>query len=154
VIYETDTDKEYIYTGSAWYFTRRPASMTGLTATGSSIVVQDVYSAVTWTETVDTDAFITGLSTTVTIPSGFDGYYAASFRGQWTVLLAVETIGLIVHTRSAVNTVYGAVGTQSPYLNVHAGLHMLAGDTLTVQVFHHDVTSRTINSTLSLVRLG
>lgn len=87
-IYETDTDRTWVYDGANWI--RGPwfsaAGRTGFAATGStqSIPNAALTSASFDVETFDSDGFITVPSALATVPSGCDGLYTITAKVNLT----------------------------------------------------------------------
>ncbi len=89
-IYETDTNREYVYNGG-W---QRLAGMhsTGGARTGCKLVrnanqtiTDSSATNITWdTETYDSDGYIAVSSDTITVPTGLGGLYIASLQVAWT----------------------------------------------------------------------
>jgi hypothetical protein len=92
LIYETDTDRLLVYSGSAWV---RASNSTSAGRTGCTLrraanqsAANATFTSVSWdTEVVDTDGFVAVPSTTVTIPSGLDGVYAITAYIDWQSLI-------------------------------------------------------------------
>lgn len=91
VIYETDTNRFYAYSGTSWvrqpgWGTSAAGARTGVklrrAATQTIANVSGV--EISWdTEDYDSDAFIGVTSTTVTIPTGLAGIYAVTAGVLW-----------------------------------------------------------------------
>lgn len=80
VIYETDTDRLLVYSGSAWV--RISASSTAgrtgcvLRRAATQSISNTTDTAISWdTEDTDTDGFIAVTSDTITVPAGLGGIY-------------------------------------------------------------------------------
>lgn len=87
-IYETDTNREYVYNGG-WQRNQNysdPSGRTGckLVRNSNQTITDSTATNIQWdTETYDPDGFIAVTSDTVTIPTGLGGLYIASLQVQW-----------------------------------------------------------------------
>ena len=157
IIYETNTDRLYVYSGSAWVLigwgtsTARP--WVSLTDAAQSIATASA-TDITWgTEVADPDGWTSGGSATLTVPTGFDGLYLVSYSGTW----ASGTLGTTPGVFLFVNGVNSAGANGPTFGQVHTVTHLVAlaaTNTLKVQAYQNSGGSVNITSTLTLVRLG
>lgn len=92
LVYITDEDRFYVYSGTAWSPVGLAASATGRTGGRWSIASGAPQSFTTgtgaflsWTtEAADSDGFLTPTSTTITIPSNLGGQYLVSCSLIWS----------------------------------------------------------------------
>ncbi len=88
-IYETDTNKEYVYNGG-WLRTQNYSASGArigckLVRNANQTISDSSATNITWdTETYDPDGFIAVSSDTLTIPTGLGGLYIASLQVAWT----------------------------------------------------------------------
>src|SRR5512143_2920931 len=82
-IYETDTDRHWVYSGSAWVFMGwySTAGRPGVILTDAAqTLVSATPTDITWgTEVSDVDGWTSGGSATLTVPTGWDGQYVISY---------------------------------------------------------------------------
>jgi len=156
IIYETDTDRLYVYV-SAWVLigwgtaTARPwVSLTDAAQSIATATATDI----TWgTEVADPDGWTSGGSATLTVPTGFDGIYTVSYSGSWSSGTLGTTPGVFIF-HNGVN-IAGANGpTFGQIHSVSNTLALAATDTLKVQAYQNSGGSVNITSTLRVVRLG
>ncbi len=88
-IYETDTNREYVYNGSwqrtANYSTGGARTGCKLVRNANQTITHNSSTAVSWdTETYDSDGFIAVTSDTIVIPANLGGLYMASANVLWT----------------------------------------------------------------------
>jgi len=157
IIYETDTDRIYVYDGSAWVLigwgtaTARPwVSLTDAAQSIATATATDI----TWgTEVADPDGWHSGGSATLTTPTGFDGPHLVTASVGW----ASATLGTTPGVFLIVNGVNVAAANGPTFGQVHtvsALVALAATDTLKVQAYQNSGGSVNATSTLTLVRLG
>jgi hypothetical protein len=112
---------------------------------------------ITWdTEDQDVGGFITVPSTTITIPSGLDGSYDCTFRtgGNPGARTLVEIVPVAATTGVPVSF-RATVGVNETQGTVSAtGLPLVAGDTLTCNVYQNSGSAQNWTAWLSLIRRG
>lgn len=157
VIYETDTDRLWVYSGSAWvligWATSAGRAWVSLTDAAQSIATASA-TDITWgTEVADPDGWTSGGSATLTVPSGFDGLYIVSYSGTWASGTLGTTPGVfILHNGT---NIAGANGpTFGQIHSVNTTVALAAGDTLKIQAYQNSGGSVNITSTLRVVYLG
>lgn len=156
IIYETDTDRIYVYV-SAWVLigwgtsTARP--WVSLTDAAQSIGTGSA-TDITWgTEVADPDGWTSGGSATLTVPTGFDGLYVVSYSGSWASASLGTSPGVFIFHNGG--NIAGANGvTFGQVHSVNTVLALAATDTLKVQAYQNSGGSVNITSTLRVVRLG
>lgn len=164
VIYETDTDRVLVYSGSAWV--RIGASTTTgrtgvkLSRAANQSISTGTNTSISWdTETSDPDGFITATSATITVPSGLGGIYLVSAAityaanpaavGTFTQATAYFTVGGAVQVDAA-NYPYGYVYNSggSYFTGVTSIKPMAAGDTVEISVIQ--TSGGSVNATAKL----
>jgi len=156
-IYETDTDREWVYNNSAWVLAgwgtaaARPGVL--LTDAAQSIGTASL-TDITWgTEVSDVDGWTSGGSATLTVPTGWDGQYSITFSGVWgsTSLGTVPQLVILVAGAAA----GGAGGL------VASGVHsctitrtLAATDTVKCQVYQNSGGNVDFTGRLEIVWLG
>ena len=157
IIAETDTDRMYIYSGSAWvllgWYSATGRAWVSLTDSAQSIGTGSA-ADITWgTEVADPDGWTSGGSATLTVPTGFDGLYIVSYSGTWASGSLGTSPGVFLF-HNGVN-IAGANGvTFGQVHSVNTTLALAATDTLKVQAYQNSGGSVNISSTLRIVRLG
>lgn len=172
VIYETDTDRLMIYSGTAWVRIGQgtTSGRTGCTVrkTGNTSVGNVSNATITWTtEDVDTDGFIAVSSSTITIPANLGGLYSVACSVNFDTGGVATTIGVSI-LASISGTNYGYSGSVLAANNTPAGtgtniktsgvaiaLPLSAGDTLTFSAIQSSGGSQNLTSAIAHVyRIG
>lgn len=138
-IFETDTDRLLIYSGSAWV--RMGAiSSTGRTgcvlqrASQQTISNNSATSISFDSEISDTDGFITVPSGTITVPSGLAGVYAISLTTSWSA--AVTSAGPAYILITAPSGRAWPKEFQSTQVSTSVVVGLNVSDTVTTTVYH------------------
>lgn len=172
VIYETDTDRLLVYSGTAWVRIGNSlaAGRTGCTIrkTGNTAVGNVSNSTITFTvEDVDTDGFIAVSSSTVTIPANLGGLYSVACSVTYDSTGIAMTIGVSILANIS-GTNYGYSGSVLAANNTPAGtganiktsgmamtLPLSAGDTLTFSTTQSSGSSLNLTGAIAHVyRIG
>ena len=168
VIYETDTDRLLVYSGSAWI--RFGNSATG-GRTGCTIRRSANQSIATDTRTnfsfdaedADTDGFFSPTSTTVTIPAGLGGLYAIGFSASSATTLGTTAMAYISCAGSATQIVTTGAGANDNgfpvvssryYIGCSAILPLAAADTIVAGYYQNNGTSINFTARLTVYRIG
>ena len=157
LIYETDTDRMWVYSGSAWVFQNyfSTAGRPGVILTDAAQTIATATTTdITWgTEVSDVDGWTSGGSATLTVPSGWDGRYVITYSGAWSSGPGSPCSVVLYHNGS---TVYEALGSSAPFSVpcVTAIRSVAATDTLKVAVYHSAGANRDIVSRLEIAWLG
>lgn len=156
IIYETDTDRYYVYVAS-WVLigwgTAAARPWVSLTDAAQSIGTASA-TDITWdTEVADPDGWTSGGSATLTVPTGFDGLYVLSYTATWASSSLGTTPGVFllvngVNVGSAVGLTFGGTHTMTKLLA------LAATNTIKVQAYQNSGGSINVSSTLVLARLG
>ena len=171
LIYETDTDRLLVYSGTAWVRVGQgtTSGRTGCTIrkTGNTSVGNVANATITWTaEDVDTDGFIAVSSSTVTIPANLGGLYSVACSVTFDTGGVATTIGVSILANVS-GTNYGYSGsvlaanntpTQSGNVKTSGmsiALPLSAGDTLTFSTIQSSGGSLNLTSAIAHVyRIG
>lgn len=155
-IYETDTDRVWVYSGAAWIFAYNYGTLgrTGVILTDAAQSIASGGSAdITWgTEVSDIDGWTSGGIATLTVPAGWDGRYAISYTGVFAAAAGASQGGQLL-----INGVASATSTGSTLWNnvTIACVQTLAvADTLKVQVFQNSGGNVNIVSRFEIAWLG
>lgn len=153
-IYETDTDRILIYTGSAWVRVGHTlaAGRTGAAlrrANTQSIAAGGSPKNISWdTSDFQSDSFVTvnaTTGTTLTIPSGVGGLYSIS----WQISMASGTTFSRLFGQVTVGSVnYRVVlggSTTETIISGSVTLPLAAADTFTVDVFQNNAGATAVN---------
>jgi hypothetical protein len=152
-IFETDTDRLLIYSGSAWV-RLGCISSTGRTGCVLQRAAAQTISATTVTtilfdsEILDSDGFITAPSGTITVPSGLAGVYAVSAALSWS---AAGTSGSYMTITAPAGRAWPQEFTSTQIGN-STTVGLAAGDTVTLSVYH--VVGGTVTAHLEMYRLA
>lgn len=157
-IFETNTTRSWIYTGSAWVLTSW-ATSTGrpgviLTDTAQSIP-NGTATDVTWsTEVADVDGWTSGASATLTVPTGWGALYSVSYTGAYATspgspmaVAAMINGGVTYAASSTFGASWGA-----PTLSFTRAL--AATDTVKIQVVQSSGGAVNLTSRLEIIWLG
>lgn len=172
VIFETDTNRLMVYSGTAWvrFSNSATAGRTGCTIrkTGNTSVSNVGSVTITWTvEDVDTDGFIAVSSSTVTIPANLGGLYSVACSVNYdsagidinigTSILATisgTAYGFSGSTLAANNTPTGT-GTNIKTSGMSTTLALSAGDTLVFSTTQSSGAARNLTSAVAhIYRIG
>lgn len=133
VVYETDTDRIYVYDGSAWqinnWFTSSGRVGCRIVRGANQSINNSSVTTVAWdTESLDSDGFVSG--STIQIPSGFGGTYSIT-----SVLTYAAGAGNGHYIQVLTGGVtYRLPGVDADSLQTWTGVIALAdGDTVVVQ---------------------
>ncbi len=122
-IYETDTNKEYVYNGG-WVLSQNYSASGArigckLVRNANQTINHSTGTNITWdTETYDPNGFIAVSSDTLTVPTGLGGIYMATLQVQWTgapqtageSFVSVTMDGKLFRSSStAANSIYNCV---------------------------------------------
>lgn len=155
-IYETDTDRRWMYTGAAWQFVgwattaaRPGVILTDAAQTFTTASIADI----TWgTEVQDVDGWTSGGSATLTVPSGWAGRITVCCTGTWSALPGAGShlVGLVNGTY-----LYGAScpskATQATLTFTHT---VAAGDTIKIQGYQESGSNKDFVSRLEITWHG
>jgi hypothetical protein len=156
-INETDTDRRYVYDGSAWVLngwnTAAARPWVSLSDSAQSITTASA-TDITWgTEVADPDGWTSGGSATLTVPTGFDGLYIVTGTAAWASGTLGTTPGaFILHNGTNIAGANGPTFGQTH--TVTTVLALAATDTLKMQVYQNSGGSVNVSSTFRVVRLG
>lgn len=168
VIYETDTDRLMVYSGTAWVRIAQgtTAGRTGVTLrrAANQSISTDSKTNISWdTEDVDTDGFISVSSTTITIPAGLGGLYSitanvhsASSLGASAAMYiyCAGSAVQIVTTGSSANDNGFPVVSARAYIGLATVLPLAAGDACVVGFYQNTGLSINVQARLSMYRIG
>lgn len=143
-IYETDTHRAWVY-DSGWMLigwgtlAGRPG--VGVVRASNLTVSNGAVTDVTYTsETWDPDGWTSAGSATMTVPTGWTGLYAVSFRGSFASNPACWTILNINGTNYAESYAGAATGN----ISLANTVSLTQGDTLRLQVFQSSGVAQTL----------
>lgn len=150
--YTEDNDRTWHYNGSAWFPVGGRVGCEAYELTQSC--ANGVNTAVNFdTESWDTDAFHSGTSTNVTIPSGLGGIYLVSGRCQASTTLGGSGAAVsILVDGAAIAAGYVPAGfTQGSVTNV---VELSVGRVLTLAIFNGHGSTINYSGTLSVTLLS
>lgn len=154
MIYETDTDRCWVYSGSAWVFQNyfstagRPGVI--LTDATQSIGVSST-TDITWgTEVSDVDGWTSGGSATLTVPSGWDGRYVISLSGSWASSPTTSSVAIVINGSSVAEGPGGVFNR--PATSVVRAL--AASDTIKCTAYQTSGGAINLDSRLEIAWLG
>lgn len=168
VIYETDTDRLMVYSGTAWV---RIAQGTTSGRTGCRLrraanqsISTNTKTNISWdTEDVDTDGFISVSSTTITIPAGLGGLYSITANvhsadafgtaAAMYIYCAGSAVQIVTTGSSANDNGFPIVSSRN-YIGAATVLPLDAGDTCVVGFYQNTGVSMNVQARLSMYRIG
>lgn len=168
LIYVTDEDRFYTYSGAAWVrvgWGSTTSGRTGCTATATTLSVASGASTQTITfgaETFDSDGYITPSSTTVTIPTGLGGLYTIAANIQWDTDPGASTFTSIRILSGSQNYAFrsdttlfrSAFGTTDYFTGISASLPLAAADQLQLVCTQNSGGAINVNAVLHVYRIG
>ena len=156
LIYETDTDRMWVYSGSAWVFQNyfSTAGRPGVILTDAAQTISSGSTAdILWgTEVSDVDGWTSGGSATLTVPTGWDGRYVISYQGAWQTAATGNTGASIL-----INGANASANSTDPSFSIINNTFvraLAATDTIKVSVIHNTGANRDIVSRLEITWLG
>ncbi|MEY2580528.1 MAG: hypothetical protein QOE09_377 [Ilumatobacteraceae bacterium] len=157
IIYETDTHRRWIYSGSAWVFldTTSTSNRAGVILTDAAqTIVTATASDITWgTEVSDVDGWTSGGSATLTVPTGWSGRYVVSYSAQWSTSALGTTPGVDLVVNGASVSGANGPGALGAY-TVSPCITLAATDTIKCRVYQNSGVSVTVVSRLEIAWLG
>lgn len=152
----TGTDRYYGYSGSAWVVIgwSSSAGRPGVVLTDAAQSISNTtVTDITWgTEVSDVDGWTSGASATLTVPTGWGGWYGISYSGVWSAGPGTsQGVQCLVNGAAA----YGYNGSSlwSP-ATLSFTRALAAGDTLKFQVYQSSGGAINVVSRCEIVWLG
>lgn len=144
-IYETDTNRQFIYTGSAWVWIGGNPPRVRARRTTNQTLPNGTDTTVSWTsEDYDSDSIITPTASALTIPTGFGGLWVFEYAvvllhasqgvyaGAW---MEVNSSGSTRYGWTSGTTISDSVNGWVLYCNGAAQMVLSAGDTVSLDCF-------------------
>jgi hypothetical protein len=157
LIIETDTDRIYIYSGSAWIFVANYGTLgrTGVILTDAAQSIANVTASdITWgTEVSDIDGWTSGASATLTVPTGWDGRYILTYSGSFASSPGTQSsVVIFINGSSEAEGVSANGAFFRPSVSIARTL--AATDTIKVQAYQNSGAAINLTSRLEVVWLG
>lgn len=168
LIYVSDEDRFYTYSGTAWVrvgWGTTTTGRTGCSATATTLSVASGSSTQTISfgaETFDSDGFITPASTNVVVPTGLGGIYAISGNIQWDTDPGASTFTALRLTLSGQNYAFrtdttlfrSGFGTTDYFTGVSAVTPMADGTQVQLVCSQNSGAAINVNAVLHVYRIG
>jgi hypothetical protein len=141
VIFETDTNRFWYYSGTAWILMGGSAPRVRVTRTGTFSLANNTNTTVLWdSEVEDADAFhSTSVNTSrLTVPTGLGGIYHVGYQVDFPAAANITTCWLIVNgaaTRYGYHQIPNV--SQGTIINGHDDLTLAAGDYVELQAYQN-----------------
>ena len=151
--YDTTNKRLWFYNGVAWIFeraydaTKRPGVVlsSASQAVGAGLTVTNSWT----TENSDVDGWIVAPSATLTVPTGWDGCYAATYRTAWSSSSSSDIESIVTLNGTAILNAGGplAFGIRSATGQLRG---LVAGDTIDCRSYNGAAISLNMNGVLVL----
>lgn len=153
----TGDDQISVYDGATWqrHSWYKAAGRIGcvLARTAAQSIANNTLTAITWdTETSDPQGFIAVSSSTLTVPSGYDGIYMARLRATTGSAVGVEFAQMLIDATEHDNT--GTNGGGTNHDTTFGPYAIAAAQTIVFKIRHQIGSTQNLTFGLELYRIA